>query len=117
VLAESRNAREKLPLFEARVQELTIENRELTQEVMGLREDIADVRELYRGQLNSLLEAQATHGLLVENGHNSSLPSVPNTTDMEGNDAVEATEAAPESTGDGDGNGVANETPLADEIS
>jgi TATA element modulatory factor len=101
VLAESRNAREKLPLFEARVQELTIENRELTQEVMGLREDIADVRELYRGQLNSLLEAQATHGLLVENGHNSSLPSVPNTTDKEGNDAVEATEAAPESTGDG----------------
>jgi TATA element modulatory factor len=114
VLAESRNAREKLPLYEARVQELTAENRELTQEVMGLREDIADVRELYRGQLNSLLEAQATHGLLVENGHSSNLPSVPNATDKEGNNTVEVTEAAPERTSDD--NGVANETPPADEI-
>jgi TATA element modulatory factor len=59
VLAESRHAREKLPLFEARVQELTAENRELTLEVEGLREDVADVRELYRTQLNVLLEAQA----------------------------------------------------------
>jgi hypothetical protein len=69
VLAESRNAREKLPLFEARVQELTAENRELTLEVQGLREDISDVRELYRTQLNVLLEAQASHSRT--NGNNS----------------------------------------------
>lgn len=59
MLAESGSAREKLPLFEARVQELTAENKELAMELQGLREDIADVRELYRTQLNVLLEAQA----------------------------------------------------------
>jgi chromosome segregation ATPase len=55
-LAESRNAKEKLPLFEAKVQELTAENREMSLEIQGLQEDIAEVRELYRSQLNSLLE-------------------------------------------------------------
>jgi hypothetical protein len=59
VLAESRNAREKLPLFEAKVQELTKENEELSLEVQGLREDIVETREMYRTQLNVLLEAQA----------------------------------------------------------
>ena len=59
VLAESRNAREKLPLFEAKVQELTVENEELKLEVQGLREDIVETREMYRTQLNVLLEAQA----------------------------------------------------------
>lgn len=59
VLAESRNAREKLPLFEAKVHELTAENEELTLEVQGLREDIVETREMYRTQLNVLLEAQA----------------------------------------------------------
>jgi len=59
VLGESRNARERLPLLESQVQELTEENKELLQEVQGLREDIVDVRELYRTQMNVLLEAQA----------------------------------------------------------
>lgn len=59
-LSECRNAKEKLPLFEAKVKELTNDNFELTQEVRGLREDIADVRELYRTQLNSLLEERAS---------------------------------------------------------
>jgi chromosome segregation ATPase len=55
-LGESRAAKEKLPLFEAKVQELTKENREMELEIMGLREDIAEVKEMYRAQLNVLLE-------------------------------------------------------------
>jgi predicted nucleic acid-binding Zn-ribbon protein len=58
-LAESRNAKEKLPLFEAKVKEISAENLELSQEVQGLREDIVEVRELYRTQLNILLEEKA----------------------------------------------------------
>jgi hypothetical protein len=58
-LAESRNAREKLPLFEAKVKELSSENEELRQEVEGLREDIMDVKNMYRTQLNVLLEEKA----------------------------------------------------------
>lgn len=62
-LGESRVAKEKLPLFEAKVKELTQENREKELEIQGLREDIADVREMYRTQLNLLLEEKAaTHG-------------------------------------------------------
>ena len=56
---EARVAREQLPLVEQRVQELTTENHELQLEIQGLKDDIADVRELYRTQLNVLLEAQA----------------------------------------------------------
>eukprot|EP00536_Pseudo-nitzschia_multiseries_P009601 jgi/Psemu1/242262/estExt_Genewise1.C_2720005 len=55
-LGEARHAKEKLPLFEQKVKELTKENREMELEIAGLREDIADVRELYRTQLNVLLE-------------------------------------------------------------
>eukprot|EP00533_Pseudo-nitzschia_delicatissima_P009533 CAMPEP_0116103398 /NCGR_PEP_ID=MMETSP0327-20121206/13861_1 /TAXON_ID=44447 /ORGANISM="Pseudo-nitzschia delicatissima, Strain B596" /LENGTH=1170 /DNA_ID=CAMNT_0003595501 /DNA_START=212 /DNA_END=3724 /DNA_ORIENTATION=+ len=55
-LGEARAAKEKLPLFEAKVQELTQENRQLEMEISGLKEDVADVRELYRTQLNVLLE-------------------------------------------------------------
>jgi hypothetical protein len=58
-LSESRQAKEKLPLFEAKVKELTEENREMELEIRGLRDDIADVRELYRTQLNVLLEEKA----------------------------------------------------------
>jgi DNA repair exonuclease SbcCD ATPase subunit len=59
-LAECRSAKEKLPLFESRVKELTEENNELLQQVNGLREDIAEVKELYRAQLNVLLEEKVT---------------------------------------------------------
>ena len=59
-LAESRLAKEKLPLFEAKVKELTEDNREKELEIQGLRYDIAEVRDLYRAQLNVLLEEKAS---------------------------------------------------------
>ena len=55
-LGEGRHAKEKLPLFEFKVKELSQENREMELEIAGLKEDIADVRDLYRTQLNVLLE-------------------------------------------------------------
>jgi chromosome segregation ATPase len=55
-LNESRNAKERLPLFEAKVQELTQECKEQALEIQGLQEDIAEVKEMYRNQLNLLLE-------------------------------------------------------------
>jgi len=55
-LGECRNAKEKLPLFEAKVRELTSENEEQALEIQALQEDIAEVRELYRSQLNVLIE-------------------------------------------------------------
>ena len=55
-LGEARAAKEKLPLFEAKVKELTQENQALEMEIAGLKDDIADVRDLYRTQLNVLLE-------------------------------------------------------------
>lgn len=58
-LTDCRNAKEKLPLFEAKVKELTEENREQAFEIEGLREDVTEVRELYRTQLNVLLEEKA----------------------------------------------------------
>jgi len=59
-LIQSRHAREKLPLFEAKVKELTEENREKELELMGLRQDIQEVGQLYRTQLNALLEEKAS---------------------------------------------------------
>ena len=59
-LIQTRQAREKLPLFEAKVKELTEENREKELELMGLRQDIQEVGQLYRTQLNSLLEEKAS---------------------------------------------------------
>ncbi|KAG7359081.1 hypothetical protein IV203_015670 [Nitzschia inconspicua] len=55
-LGETRHAKEKLPLFEAKVRELTEENREKELEIMGLRDDISEVKEMYRAQLNLLVE-------------------------------------------------------------
>jgi hypothetical protein len=60
-LGEARNAVEKLPLFEARVDELTKENKAMELEISGLKEDISDVRELYRTQLNVLLEEKTAN--------------------------------------------------------
>jgi outer membrane murein-binding lipoprotein Lpp len=59
-LAECRSAKEKLPLFESKVKELTAENEDLLQQINSLREDIAEVKELYRAQLNVLLEEKVT---------------------------------------------------------
>lgn len=58
-LVEARQAKEKLPLFEAKVRELTEENREKELELMGLQDDIVEVGHLYRTQLNALLEEKA----------------------------------------------------------
>ena len=58
-LSSARIAKEKLPLFEAKVQELALENREKEMEILALKEDIADIRHLYRGQLNLLIEEKA----------------------------------------------------------
>jgi chromosome segregation ATPase len=71
-LGESRHAKEKLPLFEAKVKELTEDNREKELEIRGLRDDIFDVRELYRTQLNILLEEKAA---LAESSLNNGGPA------------------------------------------
>lgn len=55
-LAEMRQAAEKLPLFESKVSELTMEVNLKDMEIKGLQDDIADVRFLYRQQLDALLE-------------------------------------------------------------
>lgn len=55
-LGEARNAKEKLPLFEAKVTELTEETRQQSLEIQALQEDIVEVKEMYRTQLNLLLE-------------------------------------------------------------
>lgn len=59
-LVETRVAKEKSPLFEAKVAELLQDNREKELEIQGLREDIAEVKELYRTQLTVLLEEKTT---------------------------------------------------------
>ncbi|KAL7428634.1 hypothetical protein ACHAXH_000880, partial [Discostella pseudostelligera] len=58
-LGEARQAAEKLPLFEQKVSDLTMELRLKEMEIQGLRDDIADVRFLYRSQLDALLEEKA----------------------------------------------------------
>jgi hypothetical protein len=58
-LGSARVAKEKLPHFEAKVQELALENREKEMEIAALKEDVAEIRQLYRGQLNMLLEEKA----------------------------------------------------------
>ena len=55
-LGEARQAVEKLPLFEQKVSELTMEIHLKDMEIKGLQDDIADVRYLYRTQLDALLE-------------------------------------------------------------
>jgi septal ring factor EnvC (AmiA/AmiB activator) len=74
-LGESRTAKEKLPLFEVKVKELTQDNREMELEIQGLREDIADVRDMYRTQLNVLLEEKASHIARTANGGSPPKPS------------------------------------------
>lgn len=75
-LGEARVAKDKLPLFEAKVQELTVENQQQALEIEALQEDISDVRQLYRSQLNALLEektAPPTEGENISNGTNGSV--------------------------------------------
>ncbi|CAB9508610.1 expressed unknown protein [Seminavis robusta] len=58
-LGECRGAKEKIPLLEAKVKELMADNNEKELEIRGLQEDILEVKEMYRSQLNMLLEEQA----------------------------------------------------------
>jgi len=55
-LGGARVAVEKLPLFEQKVSDLTMEVNLKEMEIRGLQEDILDVRFLYRTQLDALLE-------------------------------------------------------------
>lgn len=73
-LGEARHAKEKLPLFEQKVKELTKENREMEREIAGLKEDISDVRELYRTQLNVLLEEKTSSSNNNDNKSDESEP-------------------------------------------
>lgn len=59
-LGEARQAVEKLPLFEQKVSDLTMEVKLKVMEIKGLQDDIADVRFLYRTQLDALLEEKVT---------------------------------------------------------
>ena len=68
-LGSARQAVEKLPLFEKKVSDLTMEIKLKDMEIKGLQDDIADVRFLYRTQLDSLLEEKAS------STHSSSLHS------------------------------------------
>ena len=63
-LGNARQAVEKLPLFEQRISELTMEVKLKEMEIQGLKDDIADVKFLYRSQLDDLLEAKAISPLL-----------------------------------------------------
>lgn len=67
-LGEARSAKEKLPLFEAKVKELTQDNREKEFEIQGLQEDISEVKNLYRTQLSMLLEEKTAGESPVSNG-------------------------------------------------
>ena len=58
-LGEARQAVEKLPLFEQKVSELTMEIKMKDMEIQALQEDVADIKFLYRSQLDALLEEKA----------------------------------------------------------
>jgi chromosome segregation ATPase len=78
-LGESRSAKEKLPLFEAKVSELTSENRQQSLEIQALQEDIVEVRGMYRTQLNLLLEEKAASE--AEAAATTESPAIMNGTD------------------------------------
>jgi chromosome segregation ATPase len=84
-LGETRNAKEKLPLFETKVSELTVENQQQAMEMQALQEDIVEVREMYRTQLNLLLEEKAAieAALPATNGTGTDAVSVEESTETE----------------------------------
>lgn len=99
-LAESRHAKEKLPLFEAKVKELTEENREMQLEIMGLREDIGEVKEMYRAQLNLLVEEKVSRAGQTPNQEDDSLANGKGQAASENdeNDGISADNPAAEGT-------------------
>ena len=58
-LNDCREAAGKLPLFEQKVKDLILENKEKSAELQGLQDDIDEVKEMYRTQMNVLLEEKA----------------------------------------------------------
>ena len=62
-LAKAQAAAEKLPLYEAKVAELTNETSEKDLEIQGLLGDAREVKTMYRRQLDVLLEEKATTSL------------------------------------------------------
>ena len=77
-LSETRQAKEKLPLFEAKVRELTDSNHEMELEIKGLQDDINDTRHLYRVQLNALLEEKASFFMKPSSNGNERAPEETN---------------------------------------
>jgi hypothetical protein len=69
-LRDNNNAAEKLPLFEAKCRELTEENRQLSQEVDMLQEEMEEMRIIYRSQLESTLAMAAQEKSSTLNGSN-----------------------------------------------
>jgi hypothetical protein len=61
-LRDNRTAKEKLPLFEARCQELTEENRRLDMEVRVLNEEMEDMRMMYRSQMETYIMMSGATG-------------------------------------------------------
>ena len=59
-LAEARHAKERLPVVENMLEQKSRESDEKSLEIQGLHEDIGEVRELYRSQLNVLLEEKTS---------------------------------------------------------
>lgn len=68
-LGTARQAVEKLSLFEQKVSELTMEVKLKEMEIQGLKEDIADVKFLYRSQLDDLIEAKAISPLVQQDDY------------------------------------------------
>lgn len=60
-LSSAKSIAEKLPLFERKVAESSKELKEKDLEIRGLREDMMEIKEMYRVQLDALLEEQAAN--------------------------------------------------------
>jgi len=89
-LGDARQAVEKLPLFEQKVSDLTMEVNVKDLEIRALQDDIADVRFLYRTQLDSLLEEKAASTPFVT--PSSSMPVSGEEDDEEHQEAVKVDE-------------------------
>ena len=88
-LGVTRAAKEKLPLFEEKVKQLTQENREMELEIAGLKDDIVDVRDLYRTQLNVLLE-EKTASIAANANQTEGSPASENQTQGDANENEKA---------------------------
>ena len=80
-LAEMRQAAEKLTLFESKVSELTMETNLKDMELKGLQDDIADVKFLYRQQLDALLEEKAAQPRLSATLEDEEIDAIKTDTD------------------------------------